>query len=479
MKVVIAARLSRLGTGETGLDTQEKESIRALEAQGHEIVGIAADHKTGASHLWDRPNLRPWVTDPARLAQYDALAAYAVDRLTRADDEGVDAMKAWARKNHKRILISSADVHFPSEGIEGTRWDMYIRMAHEEYLRIRERYARMQSAKHDSDSLVGRPPWGYEVVKVDGVKDLRPTPEGRMWVPRIFAWAAEGHTAREISKTLEVAGVRSGAPDGRWHEARVLSLIKVRTYSGLRPRKGRSALPVEPLVSRALQDKAIAQLASRARLGASASTQPKALLAKLKCGHPDCPGGGEWPMYRIGGRYYRCSGKTPQRQGCGAPMIPLETLDSLVLNASEYWDTRPYESQRFVSGNDAGVRLEALRAEMAEALRVAPAEKLATVAVEYAGKIAELEAEGSVLPHWEPVNTGETEGQHLRSLGLDEQREYLGRKDIKAWKIGEQVNVTIDGVLARKGGRSAVGDMIAKAPKPSALQEIEEAWGLK
>lgn len=460
MRVLVAARLSVLHDGETGLDSQEKEVLSWCEQRGYEVVGIAQDHKTGKSDLWDRPNLRPWVTGTDMLRQYEALVALKVDRLTRADDEGVDRLKKWARDNHKRIMISSADVQFPSEGVEGIRWDMYIRMAHQEWLDIQERYGRMQAARHDAGSIVGRPPWGYEIIKLpNGVKLIEPTPEGRTWIPRIFGWIAEGVTPREVAQKLDKANVATAANAGRWHESNIISMIKRTTYSGLRQRKGRTALETEALVSRALQDQAIATLASRARTGRSGTTQPKALLAKLKCGHPDCDGQGEWPMYRINKAWYRCSGRGPQKRGCGAPMLDLVTVDNLVLNASSYWDSRPYVSQRFVSGNDAGVRLEKLRAEMAEAVRLAPVGKLPEIMSEYTAKIQKLEAEGSVLPHWEDVETGETEGEHLRSLDLDSQREYLGRKDIKAWKDGEgRTCVTIDGALARTGGRTAIAE---------------------
>jgi hypothetical protein len=34
--------------------------------------------------------------------------------------------------------------------------------------------------------------------------------------------------------------------------------------------------------------------------------------------------------------------------------------------------------------------------------------------------------------------------QHLRSLDLDGQREYLARKAISAWRIGDAISVAID-----------------------------------
>jgi hypothetical protein len=42
-------------------------------------VEVVKDHKTGKSHLWDRPNLKPWVTDPVLMSRYDAIVALKVD----------------------------------------------------------------------------------------------------------------------------------------------------------------------------------------------------------------------------------------------------------------------------------------------------------------------------------------------------------------------------------------------------------------
>ncbi len=456
MKVLIAARLSVLHDGETGLDTQEREVVRWAEQRDHEVIGIAADHKTGKSHLWDRPRLRPWVTQPDLLAKYDAIVALKVDRLTRADDEGVSAMKDWARRENKSLLISSAEVRFPSEGMEGAMWDMYIRMAHAEWLAIKERYGRMQAAKHDVGSLVGPPCWGYEIVSLDGIKTIVPTAEGQQWVPQIMAWVIEERTLRWIGEQLRAEGL-----PGPWHESTIAKIVKRPTYSGQRDRKGRMALAVEPVVSRAFQEEAIAALNARARLGRSGTVQPKALLAGLRCGHPDCPGEGTWPMYRVTPKrrvYYRCYGRSPNRKGCGN-MVPLAVLDALVLHGHEVWDQEEHVEHQFVPGNDASAELERLRSEMADAMRTAPADKIAAVAADYAERIAELEAQGSVAPHWREVPTGMSNGDYLATLDLDGQRAYLAKRDIRAWKDGPQILCTVDGLLARTGGRTAFADV--------------------
>jgi hypothetical protein len=46
--------------------------VRWAEQQGHEVVAVVADHKSGRSGLTARPKLRPWVTEPDKLVRYDA-----------------------------------------------------------------------------------------------------------------------------------------------------------------------------------------------------------------------------------------------------------------------------------------------------------------------------------------------------------------------------------------------------------------------
>lgn len=487
MRLIAAARLSVLVrakpgdklseddklTEQTGLDSQERGIIAWANANGHTIVEIVKDFRTGKSNLWDRPNLRPWVTESSRMKEYDGIVALKMDRLTRADNAGVNALEKWADDNGKQLFITEASVHFPAEGVDGIAWDLYTRMAHAEYLNFRERYMRMQGLRHDDGSAVGRPPWGYEIVRIDGIKEFEPTPEGRIWVPRIFGWLAEGETPRDVGRRLEEAGVMSLAPGGRWHESRVISMARTPTYAGTRIRNGRAPLQVEPLVSHALMEQAQAKLSSRARPGRGTSTLQKALL-KPTCGHPDCPGEGTWPMYRVGGNgpkrkdgtrrfqpySYRCTGRGAQRQGCGNPMVDLATLDNMVLGWSELWDNTEYVSQRYVSGNDAGARLELLRAEMREALSAGDLDpdRIPEVAADYAARIKALEAEDAIKPHWEDVHTGMTEGDYLRGLDLDGQRDYLARKDIRAWRVEDSIYCTIDGRLVRRtfGGLTAV-----------------------
>jgi hypothetical protein len=79
--------------------------------------------------------------------------------------------------------------------------------------------------------------------------------------------------------------------------------------------------------------------------------------------------------------------------------------------------------------------------------------------------IAAVEAEGSVEPHWKEERSRLTHGRYMLTLDLDGKREYLARKDIKAWQIGPTIHATVDGLSCRTGGGSAIADWV--------LDEIE------
>ena len=64
-------------------------------------------------------------------------------------------------------LLTTDGLFFPCEGEDGIRWDLAKRLAHAEWLRISRRYRNMQKYLIDSGYLVGRAPFGYQIVGVD------------------------------------------------------------------------------------------------------------------------------------------------------------------------------------------------------------------------------------------------------------------------------------------------------------------------
>jgi len=54
--------------------------------------------------MWARPNLKPWVTEPDKLVQYDGIVAYKSDRLSRAEWSDEIQIRLWAQEHGKELF---------------------------------------------------------------------------------------------------------------------------------------------------------------------------------------------------------------------------------------------------------------------------------------------------------------------------------------------------------------------------------------
>lgn len=433
VRVIIAGRLSRKAEDrdQTGLDSQERESVRWAESHGHEVAAVVADFKSGRSGLEARPNLRPWVTDPGKLAEYDAIVALKVDRLTRGDRAETAKLEQWAREHGKALLITGAEVRFPSEGNDGIQWDLMLRMAHQEWLNTSERYRRMQRTLRDSGSFVGRPPWGFAIVKRDGRKILEPTATGRKCVPVIFQMISNGKGIRAVAAYL------TAETGKRWNEGTIgKDLIRNPVYYGARRNAG--TLETEALVTFTTWQAANAALVSRARPGRGTVVREKVLVNPI-CGQcygevrEGCPSG-KSPMYRLitrDGEFFRCTGQGPLRQGCGAPLLKVAQVEADVTSAmlaDEQW----HIERVFVPGNDTADAIARLRETGAAAMR----DGNYAAATDAMRQAEDLESEPSVAPHWEDKTTDQTEAAYFASLDREGQRDYLRSCEVVADRDG-------------------------------------------
>lgn len=420
MKVIVACRLSRLHDGSTGLDSQEQETVRWAEHEGHEVVAVVQDAISGAKSILRRTRLKPWLTDPEHLARYDGIVVYRMDRLTGGDSAETRRIENWADSQGKRLFTADGLV-FPCEGADGIRWDLAKRMAHDEWLRIQERFSRMQTHVRAKGGYIGRPMWGFMLAGVPKVltpiDDLAPVVRGA------FERVAAGHSLRDVSDWL------AGETSQPWHERTLHRTIHNPVY--------------EAIVGAELQQQAEAALARRRALGRSTVTAPKALLAALTCGNPQCDATGEKPspMYRLNARgtlYYHCAGRGPRRKGCGN-LVRLDVLDRLAHSAREFWADQPYTEQVFVQATENGAKVAALKARQPRSRAEAD---------EIWAEIERLEAEGSRPARWESRETDMTVGEWLPTASLTEQRDFLAQQDIRAWHEGPEVFVTVNGWLA-------------------------------
>ena len=108
VRALIAARLSKLQRGGQqgiGIDTQDEKSRAFCEQEGMTVIDVVADTKSGTVAPWDRKNLKPWVTEPGKMAMYDAVVAYKTDRWSRGTQEDFTRIEFWATQNGKRLII--------------------------------------------------------------------------------------------------------------------------------------------------------------------------------------------------------------------------------------------------------------------------------------------------------------------------------------------------------------------------------------
>lgn len=449
MRVLVAARLSKLADGQTGLDTQDREATAWAGREGHTVVQVAADRKSGTSAPWDRKNLKPWVTDPDKLAQYDAVLAYRLDRLSRGNQESTSAIEDWARKNSKMLLTTDGLV-FPCEGTDGIRWDLAKRLAHAEWLGCSEKYSRMTAYLRSVGKLSSRPPFGYRSAPAeDGQhKIMVPTSDGLTYVPEMFTRCAAGESLAAIAAWLNEAGIRTTS-GYLWHPVTVGRVIKNSAYTGkVRTESGQVILRCEALIDGRTFRLANEALTRRPKRGPQ--TDHRAMLTSclfcLRCGGP---------MYRRTTKgcylYYRCAGSGPSatRRSCGN-MVRLETLDAIVSARIDRMTAHIFET-RVIPGHDHSAELEEIKTEM----RDLAAQDLSDD--EYDARLAGLRTERdrlaalAVVPDdIQLVDTGISYAAMWSSLGDSERGAWLRSAGIKVFALkGTQDDV--DAIAARGG----------------------------
>lgn len=433
MRVLIAARLSRKPKNgedeEYPIEAQDRWARDWAVQEGHEVVDTAADYKSGTVAPWDRPRLRPWVTRPEKIAQYDAIVAHKTDRISRGTDADFARIEAWAAEHKKKLIIvgPGGGIQFPArDDSDYWQWVSEKRQARKEWEGIRTRSMNRQADLKADGKLVGRPAWGYEVTGPRYGKTLVPTKQGRTYVPQVFKQIADGRSLAQVAAWLNAQGVltQQGKP---WSGATVRRQIIVkRTYAGTRQtRDGVTVLTVEPLVDARLWTRANNRLKAEKRGHRGPVTGKPALLSGvLFCARCRAP------MYRVyGGGKYRCAGAYPDRRGCGN-VIDLKATDLLATvllsTAEDQWT-----EMRLVEGVNYDARLAEIDLELQDLprRRLSRAEEQAERERLWAEQ-DELSRRESIPDHWEPTDTGKTVGQHWASLDFAGQREML-LEDVK------------------------------------------------
>ena len=208
-------------------------------------------HGKSAYHGKHAPKLDEMFADMAA-GVFDVLVVWAVDRIERRGALKVFELIERARAAGGRIeFVKDAHLNTAND-MSDVMLALSATVAKQESKRKGERTAAKQDNLRSKDALTGTCPWGYEIVRVDGVKTIAPTDVGRTWLPVIFQKFAAGETLASVAQYLtenqvpsSTRGSKQDAPCS-WYPRTIGSIIRNTTYAGMKPNGRGHVLQVPP-----------------------------------------------------------------------------------------------------------------------------------------------------------------------------------------------------------------------------------------
>lgn len=480
MRVIVAARLSRKqadGQQGIGIETQDERGRQWAKREGHEVVDVIPDTKSGTTAPWDRPKLRPWVTDPAQLALYDGIVAYATDRISRGTDEDFSRIETWAADHGKKlIIVNGADgIWYPARSdSDYWQWAATKREAHKEWENITRRSGDAQQRLRGQGWLVGGAPWGFDVAGPKYGRHLVPNDLGREYVPAIFARCEEGWSLPRIAAWLTGQGVQTPGRSTSWNPTTIAAIIRRRAYMGYHEMSGGTVHRCEALVPADVWRKANDALTARAgvkRGHSNPETRPmlSGVLYCSRCGSH---------MHRMWARgwggagkvpYYHCSGQEAPGRKCGT-MVRCDLADAAVNRIAARTFKAPVLAARPVPGEDHSAELEEIRYE----IQRLGARDLADDA--YDAELTRLRAERDRLAALPAVPatvveepTGQVYAELWEALSVPERGPWLASKGFRAEADKTMVRLTRPGATAPWGWEDAAYEPIQHLLPPRDL----------
>jgi DNA invertase Pin-like site-specific DNA recombinase len=423
LRLLLVARLSRKKTGTArvegvSIEIQDATARTWAEREGHAVIGVAADIKSGTTAPWNRRNLKPWMTDPALMAMYDGILIYHTDRLSRGTQEDFTYIEHWAVAHGKRIIVADGPQFPKRDDSDYWRWTSEKDVARKEWERIRARQMGTQTQLKSMGHAVGKPPFGYMVTGAVYAKRFEIDPVTGPVAREAFQRIADGHTASNVAIWLSEQTGQS------WRVKRVTEMIKRRTYLGERDGHAFTAL-----VSEELWNDANAAMASRSFKQRDAGGRR---TAHGYSGEIFCECGAK--LYRHqserGKEKYRCArGRrgdvTEARCGHGAPLLgPVDAaIDTLMRRAMVP------ERVMMTTGGDHGRQMELQRLQ--DAMSAAMAKRDMAEVTRLAAEFADVDARPAEAVRTILRETGRSYADVWGSGELSDRRAMLARGDFR------------------------------------------------
>lgn len=460
-RLLLAARKSRkaydddLASADAAYERQDHRAREWAERRGDAIIGVAADTVSSQTKPWERPELKKWMTTPAKLAMIDGFLVSNVDRWARARPIDWHHQEHWLIVNGKFVLVAVGGpdgVQFPPrDGTQGIidkqLWDVFKDAARREWEAIRDRYADAREIVSANGAAFGRPPFGYTTSGLKYHKSFVPHPVNAPLAREAFERVGMGRTATSTAIWLSA---ETGQP---WRVKRVREMIQNRSYLG-----ERDGHAFEALISRELWDAANAAMSARSF---GRPDRGGRRTVHMYSGLIYCPCGAVYYRHKtegVGREKYRCSaGRDGSLSGqrCGNPILLFADVNAAV-DALMLADGTP-EIVMMTTGGDAARQSELadLRKRMTAATARGDMDAVASLAAEY----KELDAQPAAPIVTKPHRTGRTNGEAWEQGSLEDRRAILkGRMPL----IRVVVELRGGEVSARLEGEAALCHVFAR-----------------
>jgi len=496
-RVLGRVRLSRLTDESTSVERQ-KQIIQAwADAEGHTVVAWAVDTDLSRSvDPFKSPEFGRWLTDPEKVAQWDTVAAWRLDRYG-AGSIPLNKMFEWCQQNGKTLYSAT-------ERLDLSTWvgrmiaNVIAGVAEGELEGIRERtQGSREFLRTEGRWPGGQSPYWLKAKRADKGWTLVLDPYSSGITRRILAEFLEGKTVESTCADLTAEGVLTPldyyrkraqdaaeaagetytgkAPEGRpWKSPTVWKLLPSTALLGFVPHKGQlirgeDGQPIqnaEPLLRQAEFDQIQAEITRRQAGKFKRDRNAGPLLGVIRC--LECSG----PMHHLTQhrtyagqpkvyRYYRC----PERHGQQPRADEVETAtEAMFLNV-----LGPFEMHRrvYVPAVDNTAELDAAVRGLEELSRTAGTltsrraqEALSGQMRALDARIAELEQKPLAEARTELRPTGTTYRDEWKRLDTDQRRELL-------LESGITVSVRLTGRLRTGTG----GDLEVEVAVPDDIRE--------
>lgn len=339
MRLLQAARLSRLADASTGLDKQDDAARRYADAYSYRIVDTAADTDvSGDSDPFTRPQLGPWLNNPKRREQYDGIVAATLDRLAR-NSRWLTKLKDWAADHGKQLIVISPALRWPIEPDDiGSKimWEILGIMAEYELDMVKRRSAETRRKLVSGNKLVGRAPWAFMIVDAPGGhKTLAPDPALAPHVRILATRYLAGESLLALARWLDAEGIPTMTGRPKWNPGTVSQVLRNPALIGRRYEDGKLVLTFPGILDPGVWDRLQRKLAANRDRHGKVRTEPAMLTGLLYCAL--C--GRIMHRRQIttkrkdGSRYvwygYRCSGTAKDPSTCRS-MIPKADIEGWV-----------------------------------------------------------------------------------------------------------------------------------------------------